>query len=512
MLILPLNLAYGSSTNLEWFQFDIDFNGGTAGWPNNIWWGIWNVDAPSGCLVYIPSSNYHPNTIGLTYTIGHTYHYQGSIVSGKFRFQIWDDTAGTNWYKDFSVPSTNQVYDSSCFSPASAVEGYTTPSTVSNVPYYGFTVGYGMTWYSFGQYGSGVPSGLSTNRWSLGGSPSTWHWEMTGTGISPFVGTDKTTYAQGEYIQFTGSGFTPGGAISSCISTGNVAGVGLCVSQPNAGGQGNVGGSMQVETNIPAGPQKFWVADLSTGRNSNAVQLTITSPVTVTITRTVTSTVSSTSYTTRYTTSTLTSYTSTYTSTSTIPTFTTVVLVPVTVTSTVQSTQYVTSTRTTTVTSYTGTQASTSTVLILTTVVLVPLTVTSTVQSIQYLASVLTTTVTSYTSTQTSTSTIPTVTTVALVPLTVTSTIQSTQFLTSTATTTVTSYTATTTLTSTELAYTTVTATGGGAGASPSGLATPDTSALVFVAGFLVALRAFPREEQSLKGGGRRREGSDASV
>ena len=286
--------------------------------------------------------------------------------------------------------------------------------------------------------------------------------------INPSVGTDKTTYAQGEYVQFTGTGFTPGGSISSCLSTGNVAGVGLCAGQPNADSQGNIAGSMMVGTNIPPGPQKFWVADISTSRDSNAVQLTIMSPVTVTVTRTVTSTVSSTSYTTRYTTTTVTSYTSTSTSTSTIPTLTTVVLVPLTVTSTVQSTQYQTSVLTTTVTSYTSTQSSTSTIVVPTTVVLVPITVTSTVQSIQYLTSVLTTTVTSYTSTQTSTSTIPTVTTVVLVPLTVTSTIQSIEFVTSVLTTTETSYTATTTSTSTSVVYTTVTVSPGGAGAGAS--------------------------------------------
>jgi hypothetical protein len=30
VLILPLNLAYGSSSNLEWFQFDIDFAGSSS--------------------------------------------------------------------------------------------------------------------------------------------------------------------------------------------------------------------------------------------------------------------------------------------------------------------------------------------------------------------------------------------------------------------------------------------------------------------------------------------------
>jgi hypothetical protein len=194
VLILPLNVAYGSSTNLEWFQFDIDFNGGANGWPNNIWWGIWNVDAPSGCSVSLPVSNYHPNTIGLTYTVGHAYHYQGSIVGGKFRFEIWDDSVGTNWYKDFTVPSSSQLIESSCFSPASAVEGYTSPANVGNVPYYQFTIGYGMTSFNFYASGSGLPTGLSTDQRNLGGSPNTWHYEMTG-GIRVTFNTDPTSFS-----------------------------------------------------------------------------------------------------------------------------------------------------------------------------------------------------------------------------------------------------------------------------------------------------------------------------
>ncbi len=175
----------------------------------------------------------------------------------------------------------------------------------------------------------------------------------------------------------------------------------------------------------------------------------------------VTVTMISTSYGT--TTRTVTNYTSTYTSTSTIPTATTVVLVPLTVTSTVQSTQYLTSILTTTLTSYTSTTTSTSTIP--TTVALVPLTMTSTVQSTQLLTSIPTTTVTSYTGTQTSTSTILVPTTVTLAPSTSTSIVQTMQPLTATGattvtgytTTTVTSYTGTQTSTSTIVVPTTVT-------------------------------------------------------
>jgi hypothetical protein len=182
-------------------------------------------------------------------------------------------------------------------------------------------------------------------------------------------------------------------------------------------------------------------------------------------TMTVTLTESPTAYIYRTTTTTTTSYTSTLSVTSTVPTVTTVLLVPLTVTSTEQSVQYLTSILMTKLTSYTRTESLTSTIPTLTTIVLVPLTMPSMVQSIQYLTSIVTTTVTSHTGTLTSTSTIVVPTTVTLAPSTSTSTVQTTEVLTSTGTTTVTgyttatvtSYTATTTSTGTSVVYTTVT-------------------------------------------------------
>ena len=89
------------------------------------------------------------------------------------------------------------------------------------------------------------------------------------------VTTDKTTYTQGDTIQYTGSGFTALGSIQACLST-NDAGSLLCVGpEPNADQNGNVAGTMVVGTNIPAGPQKFYVEDVSTSRFSSPVQLTI---------------------------------------------------------------------------------------------------------------------------------------------------------------------------------------------------------------------------------------------
>jgi hypothetical protein len=193
ILILPLNVAFGTSSSFTWFQFDIDFGGGNQGWSGNVWWAIW----------YIPNchdlNQYYPYEIGLSYIVGHSYHYLGSIVSGKFRFQIWDDSAGTNWYYDFTVPSTSPYNDSSCFSPAAAVEGYTMQSTTSTAtPYYPFDVGYGMSTYSYGYYGSGLPTGMGITQWNWGGSPTTWRFAMGG---QPYV-----------YQYWPISGATPGGS------------------------------------------------------------------------------------------------------------------------------------------------------------------------------------------------------------------------------------------------------------------------------------------------------------
>jgi len=168
VLILPFNVAYGTSSNFQWFQFDIDFGG-----DGSIWWGIWNVDGPNA-----NDSNYHPHTIGLAYVVGHSYRYQSSLVSGKFRFQVWDNSAVTTSYMDFDIPSTSQYYDFSYFSPASAVEGYTTPLTVGNVPHFEFTLAYGMTSFNFYQSPYGVPNGLAIDQKNLGGSPTSWHWEI----------------------------------------------------------------------------------------------------------------------------------------------------------------------------------------------------------------------------------------------------------------------------------------------------------------------------------------------
>ena len=94
--------------------------------------------------------------------------------------------------------------------------------------------------------------------------------------LSPVsVSTDKTTYTHGtDSVNFTGSGLTSGGSVYACISTDNDGSV-LCLPTTNADSFGNVAGSMQIGNNVPAGPQKFLIKDIATGRFSNQVQLTI---------------------------------------------------------------------------------------------------------------------------------------------------------------------------------------------------------------------------------------------
>lgn len=93
--------------------------------------------------------------------------------------------------------------------------------------------------------------------------------------LSPVaVSTDKTVYTQGDTVQYTGTGLTGGGSVLACFSTDNAHNL-LCVPTSSADDLGHVVGTVQVGGNVPAGPQKFSIQDVSTGRFSNPVQLLI---------------------------------------------------------------------------------------------------------------------------------------------------------------------------------------------------------------------------------------------
>ena len=86
--------------------------------------------------------------------------------------------------------------------------------------------------------------------------------------------TDKTSYSQGQSIQFRGSGFFTGDAAASCLTTDNNA-TSICQNQAAADAQGDVSGSMQVTSKIPPGPQQFYLEDLTNDQQSAKVALTI---------------------------------------------------------------------------------------------------------------------------------------------------------------------------------------------------------------------------------------------
>jgi hypothetical protein len=86
------------------------------------------------------------------------------------------------------------------------------------------------------------------------------------------VTTDKATYAQGESIHWGVTGAT-GSYVVPCISTDNAGSV-LC-SGSSTISSGQASGSFLVGTNVPVGPQKFYVHNDS-GVWSSPAQLTIT--------------------------------------------------------------------------------------------------------------------------------------------------------------------------------------------------------------------------------------------
>ena len=85
--------------------------------------------------------------------------------------------------------------------------------------------------------------------------------------------TDKTAYAQGQFIQFNASAFVPGDGTASCLT--NDITPAICESQANADSQGNVSGSMQVTSAVVSGTEYFYLKDTTNGQQTLPVSLTI---------------------------------------------------------------------------------------------------------------------------------------------------------------------------------------------------------------------------------------------
>jgi uncharacterized repeat protein (TIGR02543 family) len=158
---IPINLAYGTSTNYVWFQFMIiqthdtgthmvlennpTVNGQTS-YNNHCITPTW--DSSWGCYGGVGYST-------LSYVVGDKYYAQ-LFVSGtnQVMFGIRDETANSGWWSmTFTVPSTSIVYSGSTFSPASTIEGvvHLTVNALGNIPTFQFdtyTGMQGLVWYS----------------------------------------------------------------------------------------------------------------------------------------------------------------------------------------------------------------------------------------------------------------------------------------------------------------------------------------------------------------------------
>src|SRR5665647_398932 len=116
----------------------------------------------------------------------------------------------SNW--KWAVPSLTMLYDPYMFSPASAIEGYTTNDQLTCVPYFQTYVGYNFTTLGNNVLGSNVPSGIDTQVlpaasyygwWSMIGSYSGSYSSST-IEIRPLWGMDYHTFS----VSYTSVSYT----------------------------------------------------------------------------------------------------------------------------------------------------------------------------------------------------------------------------------------------------------------------------------------------------------------
>ncbi len=168
--VLPINLAYGSdSTQFTWVQFAVLFNYG-----GSVDFVLEQNNFASGQMSYGNYSNgrewstsppplYPGQEISVDYTVGHTFFAQLFVYDASHvEFAITDEDTGNLWTNVMGVPSTNVLYMSGAFSPATTVEGWvsTSVTSITGFPYFEIDVINHMNSYTDN---SGVnPGGSST--------------------------------------------------------------------------------------------------------------------------------------------------------------------------------------------------------------------------------------------------------------------------------------------------------------------------------------------------------------
>ena len=223
ILLLPMNVALGTKTDLSWFQFDIEYyySCGLFNCSNGVDWYIWDIISPGGISTCNPSqSQFYSHDIsssppsagdvdpdvvassgggGLSYNPADAYAWSLYATAGNNAvFLITDTSNGNFWWAEFSVPSLSLVVNSACFSPVSGVEGYTSTSTtgLSNFGSVQFDVKEGATApVSEGFQGSGEPPGIQTSTIQHDGSTAgggDWYWEVFQSGTFPSAYTCST--------------------------------------------------------------------------------------------------------------------------------------------------------------------------------------------------------------------------------------------------------------------------------------------------------------------------------
>ena len=223
VLVLPLNIAVGSPSNLVWFQFDLDFyKWCNATCSQEVMWLIWPNPGPTGCdgnlsYVYYDISLPSPYTNGLQYIPGDSYQYYLYPDSSRPNYMVFlveNDSkggmgSGAFWWNEWPVPSTDLVQHFGCFSPATAIEGYTSSDTTSltSVPFYRFTEGYGISNPTLpALYGQGEPLGIDQSMEPTSTSGE-WYWTMQQTGSvesTVSAGTDSALYTPSSLVSVNG--------------------------------------------------------------------------------------------------------------------------------------------------------------------------------------------------------------------------------------------------------------------------------------------------------------------
>ncbi|MCW4000400.1 MAG: hypothetical protein NWE93_09185 [Candidatus Bathyarchaeota archaeon] len=232
-MYLPLNVAYGTSVNnCVWFQMSVQFND-----DDSITWAIFDIRGPGDS-----PDDFEYYNIPIDYVPGHSYSFSIAPNGGTITFSITDTTTQTPWAIStwhFDIPSLNMLYNTNCFSPASAIEGVTSSGQLTNVPYFETYMGYGQT--TFWEWASGSrPLGIAARTWP--GSTNYYHWEMLRQHYVSNYLSPPTTWGQGavnnpsglvgdyndrSYVQLWGGNYGDGGLIIGQMADTSTGGINL---------------------------------------------------------------------------------------------------------------------------------------------------------------------------------------------------------------------------------------------------------------------------------------------